>query len=53
MGKEANSAHVAGLNVTENQQDRKDSGRDLKLERWKSNKSESKESLRRKQTACT
>ena len=29
LGKEANNAHVAGLNVTENQQNREDSGRDL------------------------
>ena len=52
LGKEANSAHVAGLNVTENQQDREDSGRNLESERWKGNKSAGKESSRRKSIAC-
>ena len=33
LGKEVNSAHVAGLNVTENQQDREDSGRRTSTER--------------------
>ena len=50
LGKEANSVHVP---VTENQQDREDSGRDVKLERWKGDKGMSKESSRRKQTAYT
>ena len=48
FGKEVNSAHIAGLNVTENQQDGKidieDSGRDLEAEGWEGSKSASKES---------
>ena len=32
LGREANSVHIAGLNVTENQQDREDSGRDMEAE---------------------
>ena len=48
LGKEANSAHIAGLDVTENQQDRRqdreDSGRDLEAEGREGNKSASKES---------
>ena len=32
LGKKANNTRVAGLNVTENQQDRDDSGRDLESE---------------------
>ena len=35
LGKNQNSAHVTGLNVTENQQDREDSGRDQEPERRK------------------
>ena len=55
---EANSAHVASLNVTDNQQDSKIEKkavyyRDLELEAWEGNKNASKESSRRKQTACT
>ena len=46
LRKEANSVHVAGLNVTENQQDREDSSRDLEPERSKGYKSVSKESSR-------
>ena len=51
LGKGGNITHVASLNVTENQQDREDSSRDLKPEHWKDNKSASKESSRRR-TAC-
>ena len=35
LGKEGNNAHITDLNVTENQQDREDSSRDLKPERQK------------------
>ena len=35
LGKEGNNAHIVGLNVTENQQDREDSSRDLKPEHQK------------------
>ena len=53
LGKEVNSAHVTGLNVTENQQDSKTEKtavyyRDLEPEAWEGNKSASKESSRRK-----
>ena len=48
LGKEADSAHIAGLNVTGNQharqQDREDSSRDLEAEGRESSKSTSKES---------
>ena len=48
LRKEANSAHIASLNMTENQQDcrqdREDSGRDLEAEGRESSKSASKES---------
>ena len=33
LRKEANSAHFADLNMTENQQDREDSSRDMETER--------------------
>ena len=54
LGKEANSTHVTGLDVHKTSKTEKTVAHsDLELERWKGNKSESKESSRKKQTACT